>query len=616
MSVTSNQIKNARNLKRHFYLQLAFLTTIALTFSILLYGWNSAHKQSKFIAASIEQSATTLAQNIGANSVEHLITSDLSSLETLLLGSVRFPGVKRIIVTDIKGLPYSHVTQENDGEARVQFDVKQLNVPVIDKSVTELKTDHMEVLYPVISNTLIGWIYIESSLHPVAQLQADIWRDSTFAAILASIIASSILLFYLRHPMKALEQATTFADQLHLHRGKVLPVYEGTEEISRLGCALNRASQKLYIQEEQLSTSNMQLQSVLNNAIDAIITINAEGWINSFNPAAEQIFGYPANEVIGKNVCLLMPEPFRSNHDGYLKNYLEGRSSNIIGIRREMIGLRKDGSSFPLELGVSAMNVEGKIMFTGIVRDLTDAKKVDMMKNEFVSTVSHELRTPLTSIRGSLSVIASGELGPLPKEIQPLIDIGLNNSERLLHLINDILDIGKLESGELKFNFESLSIVSLLQQVIADNQIYAEQYNVKFLFEPQVDGETMIYGDRQRITQVIVNFLSNAAKFSHPGDAVKILVTNQDSNIRVTVADTGMGIPDDFRERVFQKFAQADSSDTRKKGGTGLGLYISMAIVKKHGGHIDYKSKAGKGSQFYFEMPQWIKNQNRIQSVM
>jgi len=597
------------------YLQLAILTTAALTMTILLYGWYSAHKQAEFTASSIEQAAISLAQNISANSVEHLITGDLSALEALLLGSARFPGVISIQVTDRKGTALSYVVREDNGQARIHFSTDRLSVPTTISPKIQHLQDHMDVNYPVINKTLIGWVHIKSSLEPIAQLRANIWRDSTLAALIASLLASGVLLAFLRSPINALKDATEFADKLHRLRGNELKVYAGTEEISRLGHALNHASHKLFAQDEKLTASNQQLQSVLNNAIDAIITIDAQGKVNSFNPAAERIFGYPADEVIGHNVNMLMPEPFRSNHDDYIKRYLASEKANITGTRRELTGLHKDGTSFPMELGVSRMNIEGQTMFTGIVRDLTETKKIDMMKNEFISTVSHELRTPLTSIRGSLSLVASGQLGTLPEQVVPLVNIGLNNSDRLMHLINDILDIDKLESGELSLQFESLPIVSLLQQAIDDNQIYAEQYDVEFQFKPQVDDDARIYGDRQRLTQVVVNFLSNAAKFSHAGDTVELSVINEGNNLCISVSDHGTGIPEEFRGQIFQKFAQADSSDTRKKGGTGLGLYICMTIIKQHGGHIDYESEPGKGTRFFFELPQWIEKHEALESV-
>ena len=354
---------------------------------------------------------------------------------------------------------------------------------------------------------------------------------------------------------------------------------------------------------QDLAKSEKHVRAIVDNAIDGIITINDRGIIQSANPGTENIFGYSCEEIIGQNVSMLTPEPHRSVHDGYLSNYLETGNAKIIGIGREVEGERKDGTKVALDLSVSEFFVGDDHLFLGMVRDISERKEIDRMKSEFVSTVSHELRTPLTSIKGSLGMIAAGALGELPKKARGMMDIAYKNTERLINLVNDILDMEKLESGSMEFHFDEVDLAGLVKQSIEDNKGYAKQHDVTFVLKDFIPA-AKVKADANRITQVIANLLSNAAKFSPQGGKVEVSVINHDDALRVCVTDHGPGIPQDFRDKIFGKFAQADSSDTRQKGGTGLGLNISRSIVEKHGGRIGFHTETGVGTTFHFDLPE------------
>ncbi len=356
--------------------------------------------------------------------------------------------------------------------------------------------------------------------------------------------------------------------------------------------------------EQQIKDREARTRAIVETVVDGIITINKNGLIETFNPAAEKIFGYQVSEVAGKNIKILMPEPYHSEHDGYLDSYMTTGEAKIIGTGREVVGRRRDGTTFPMELAVSEMAVGDKRMFTGIVRDITDRKQADKMKREFVSTVSHELRTPLTSIKGSLGLIRSGVTGKLPEEMTKMFDIAYNNSDRLVRLINDILDIEKIEAGKMDFQMVPMDLGKLLLGAIEANHAYGEEHEVCFVQTERL-GDAMIYGDHDRLIQVLNNLLSNAAKFSPAGANVEVSLNAQDDSFRVAVTDYGVGIPDEFLSRVFSKFSQADSSDTRSKGGTGLGLSIAKAIVERHGGSLHFNTEVNKGTTFYFFLPQY-----------
>lgn len=355
--------------------------------------------------------------------------------------------------------------------------------------------------------------------------------------------------------------------------------------------------------EQEIAAQTKRLSAIIDNVVDAIITIDSVGTIESFNRAATTIFGYSEAEVIGKNVKMLMPDPYQSEHDGYLSNHIKTGEKKIIGIGREVIGRRKNNKTFPMELAVSEISLDKAKHFVGIVRDITERKRIEQMQKEFVSTVSHELRTPLTSISGSLGLVLGGVTGELPEKAKELLKIANNNSERLIHLINDILDIEKMSAGKMQFDFTVVDIIPLIKQAIDSNRGYGEKLNVEFSFNSTVSEPLLVRVDEKRIEQVMSNLLSNAAKYSPTGDQVVITLTALEKEVRISVHDQGKGIPEEFRAKIFDKFSQADSSDTRQKGGTGLGLNITKAIVEQHQGQIDFNCEDGQGTTFNVLLP-------------
>jgi len=354
---------------------------------------------------------------------------------------------------------------------------------------------------------------------------------------------------------------------------------------------------------QALQESEAHQRAIVDNIVDGLITIDEKGIVQSVNPAVEIIFGFGPDEVIGSNIKMLMPEPYCNEHDGYLRNYLQTGEKKVIGIGREVEGVRKDGSTFPMELAVSEVNINDKKIFSGLVRDITERKRVEKLKNEFISTVSHELRTPLTSIRGSLGLISGGAVGDFPDKAKEMLKIASSNTERLLLLINDILDIQKIESGQMVFKFQPLDLMPFLDQALEEHAAYAEQHGVHFVMKKRLDG-VRVYADKDRLMQVMANLLSNAAKFSPKKEVVEVSVAHLgESQLRISIADYGPGIPESFQSKLFERFTQSDSSDTRQKGGTGLGLSISKAIVEKHGGAIGFTTREGAGTTFYIDLP-------------
>jgi len=261
----------------------------------------------------------------------------------------------------------------------------------------------------------------------------------------------------------------------------------------------------------------------------------------------------------------------------------------------------RQGREIAVEIRIALVSTGEQRFFSAFIHDISQRKEVERMKDEFISTVSHELRTPLTAIYGSLNLLTSGMGGDLPADAMQLLAISHQSTERLIRLINDMLDLEKIASGKIEYRMAAQPLLPLVEQAIRDTQAYGEGLLVQFRLEP--GAEPRVYADADRVVQVCVNLLSNAAKFSPEGASVEVAIAVQDGQARVGVVDHGHGVPPEFHDRMFERFAQADASDRRTKGGTGLGLSICRSIVEAHGGTLGFTSVPDVRTEFFFLLP-------------
>jgi PAS domain S-box-containing protein len=348
--------------------------------------------------------------------------------------------------------------------------------------------------------------------------------------------------------------------------------------------------------EEALRASEARTRSILDNMLGGLITIDRRGRIDSVNRAAEEIFGYSRDELIGQHAGILIgAEPGEEAQARLREGF-----ARALGRVTEWQGRRKSGEEFPFELSLFEFDTPEGTQYAGSVQDVSERRQVDRLKKEFVSTVSHELRTPLTSIRGSLSLLSAGVLGELPDEAKDVLEIAERNAVRLIGLINDILDLERLETGRLEMHLQPTPAVPVLQRSMEAVRGMAEQQGIAL----EVTAEELsVLGDADRLVQVVVNLASNAVKFSPSGGTVRVSVRPGAGFAEFAVEDQGRGVPKRLQAAIFERFKQVQASDAREKGGTGLGLAICKAIVEQHGGEIGVLSEEGKGSRFYFRIP-------------
>lgn len=355
--------------------------------------------------------------------------------------------------------------------------------------------------------------------------------------------------------------------------------------------------------KEALRHSEDRYTALTNNAYDAIFLLDTSTLsVIESNISASKLFGCSAKELQEippyQRSPKIQPDGQTSEEKG--PKFLERAIQGIPQVF-EWRHTRADGSFFDSEVSLSRVVSNNKIHILAIIRDISERKRIDRMKDEFISTVSHEIRTPLTSIRGSLGLLHGGMVGTLPEKAAELVSIAHSNTERLLNIVNDLLDMQKLESGSVELHMEPIQLLPFLQQAIESNNAYAESHNVALkLIPPEEDITVKI--DEHRLMQVMNNLLSNASKFSPEGEEVICRIEEEADHVCIQVIDQGPGVPEEFIPHLFKRFSQADGYSTRKTGGTGLGLSISKNIVEKHNGKLEYK-RDDKGSCFWFRLP-------------
>jgi len=374
--------------------------------------------------------------------------------------------------------------------------------------------------------------------------------------------------------------------------------------------------------EEALEDSERRLGVILDTAADAIITMGGDNRIRDFNAAAEEIFGYRRAEIIGGRVELLLPQAQQSSHADYVARYLATGKAHIIGTRREVQGVRRDGSVVDLELGVSEVLVSGETLFTAVLRDITARKRSEVelrqakaqaesaarAKADFLAAMSHEIRTPMNGVLGMADLLLDT---PLNQEQRDYARAIVNAGTSLLTVLNDILDVSKLEAGRVTLHPTPFHLPTLIEEVLDLLRPQAREKGIPVHSQTAPPLHRPLLGDPVRIRQILLNLVGNAIKFTEQGfvsvDAraapASSISGGQQVLVDIAITDTGIGIPEAARSKLFTRFFQVDGSIARQYGGTGLGLTICQQLTGLMGGAITVDSEVGKGSCFRVTLP-------------
>ena len=607
-------------------LWLPFLLLLVIMASV---AWSVSRNAAAMNAVRASQRAITLSQEL-LNSVVDLetgergfiITQNPRFLEPYEMARARIPSE----LAALRG-----AVAEHEGEVRARHEqqlarieqlIREWLATVGEPAVALARTDPGAAVALVkagygisltdeIRRIIADFQQEERTEQQIASLASSAaLRQTLVVTVLGALTAAALLLAVFARAAAQVERALAEVSAATSRvargeRGALVPTSR-IAQVSALAANFNTMAAQLAEQERSrsatlaaLTASEARTRALINAIPDILMTVAPDGTIRTFKPPGDEENQAWVDAMIGQRVRDVLPasaaNPLMEGVRCALESggpYRTEFSLDMASITPEAPGVRDFEARFVPVLGEEALVIS---------RDITDRKRVEQLKNEFVSTVSHELRTPLTSIRGSLSLIASGVLGQLQPRGQKLVSIALSNSERLVRLINDILDIDKIESGKLEFHDEAVNLGQLVLRAADDNHAFAEQYDARL--ETHVpDAPVLVWGDPDRLLQVLTNLISNAVKFTPAGSAVTVRVEQRDGWARVEVRDRGPGVPEAFRFRIFQRFAQADSGDTRQQGGTGLGLSISKAIIDRHGGRIGFEDHEGGGTVFWFEL--------------
>ena len=417
----------------------------------------------------------------------------------------------------------------------------------------------------------------------------------------------------------------TVALGLHARSGElsgVIALLQDMGPLISLGYRRARDMDRRRQAEAELIHSAMEAEaasrlhrSVVDNIIDAVITLDEQGRIESFNPAAEQIFGYQAAEMMGLDFGILMPESYRSERPGYAARFMRLAAKRVVGTSRQVWGRRKDGGTFPMDMAAGEFTLGGRQLYTGVLRDVTQrhqaeeaifqakeaAEAANRAKSEFLANMSHEIRTPMNAIIGMSELLSDTQLDPVQREFLGMVQVSATG---LLDIIDDVLDFSKIEAGHLELAQTDFPLRPVVGQVMQTLGVRALPKGLELELRVHPEVPEGLVGDSVRLRQVLINLVSNAIKFTAEGEVVLVVEvedqTEDQVRLHFQVRDTGIGIEADKQERIFAAFVQADGSTTRRFGGTGLGLSISSRLVQMMAGRIWVESELGKGSVFHF----------------
>jgi signal transduction histidine kinase len=549
---------------------VVFVSAIVVAFGVVLTAL-SVRAQNDLLRHELEERGKLVTTVIGANTTDALSSLEVNELRMIIAEVRSQENVLGVVSFDEDGRVLTDGTLENPRRHKLISEAARRHTAVSEALLVEFEGDSMTVTRPVrLGRRLLGGVRLRYSLTGLAEEQALLARrTATVGAIFAllGVLAAALLTEAVTRPLKEVIEATrAVSDGEPAPR---LPV-RTADEVGQLAEAFNVMTRKL----RDTTVSRDYLDRVLETMGECLVVTGPDGTITRVNSA----------------VCRL------SGVD-------EDPDGSVYGVETEL--LARGGEAVPVMVSVGAMEggPGGSRGYVMVAADISERLRNEQHKDEFVTMVHHEVRAPLTAVRGAIGLLEGGVAGELGERGRELVEIALRNSVRMGRLVDDILASRKLDSGRMEFHFEEVELMPLVEQAIESSSAYAANHEVQFEIEERVPG-AKVRVDPDRMIQVLMNVLSNAVRFSAADAVVAARVSRKGSFLRVAVSDSGPGIAEDFRDRVFEAFARGENEDWRHRSGTGLGMSISKGIIEELGGSIDFETEIGVGTTFFIDIPE------------
>ena len=600
--------------------------------SVLMNGlliWKAAQQQRTMVGQMQTQQVMGLARSTAAAAQVWVISHNYDGLQEIIDGLRSMPSLQYAMIVDQYGKVLADTESGkrglfiNDLPAKPEAQILQQSASLVDVAIPVL-----------VAGYHYGWVRIGVSQQQTEEMIQGIERNSLIMATIAMIVSLALVSLLARHLTRRLRVIQNVADAVEGGDRKLRAELAGSDEAYRLARSFNRMLDTLVQREHELGEARDELKShrdnlaalveektkdieaIVGTAADGIITADDTGRILSFNAAAQTIFAYREDETLGQDVAMLIQIPGDIGIASECMMPQLCARTEAESADQELTGLRKNGETFPLQAAVSAMQIGGKTRYTAILRDISAQKQTlieltkareaaevaNRAKSEFLANMSHEIRTPMNAVIGMTGLALKTELTPKQRNYLDKVNVA---ADSLLNIVNDILDLSKIEAGKLLLHSRTFSlqndVFQYLSSVVSQK---AQDKGLELLFEVSPLVPSNLIGDDLRLKQILLNLINNAIKFTHSGEVrLKVMYLERSDMqvlLRFDVIDTGIGITEEQKSRLFTAFVQADSSTTRTYGGSGLGLFICRHMVEMMGGEVWVESKPGIGSQFSF----------------
>ena len=606
--VDSNKMQS-KLIPKRLSTRLVLLFTVLLTSAMMVFSLHGMYEQTDHFKKNMEMNAQGLAQNLAAISADYMLTRDYTSIELSLTRASGFPGILEISISDANGRFLGNVVRGEGGEPEPKYGLPPIETPKIIEEKIEFANGTMTIWEPIVLGELLGWIKITYSSDSITSELIDIWIENTTVGIIVLIITGILLNYFLRTPVRAIQEYTDFAVRLDENIGGTTEVYSSATELLKLGTSLNHVSERLKEQSDAINAGIQELERVaasVEYAPNVILSLSRNAEIQYINPFGEKMLD-PVNGVITSVSDILPP-----NMDIIISIVIE-KQLPITDLTGDYMDKAFLWTIAPVP-GQDIVHAYGTDVSThkkaeetahAALMEKLSAESANRAKSQFLANMSHELRTPLNAIIGYSEIIEEDLIETGNKNIVTDVNKVYSAARHLLALIDEILDLSKIEAGHMELFFEEFNLTELVKEVVETTKPLARKKNNSL----SVDLSTKqihTYTDLIKIRQILFNLISNASKFSENGEIevdLKEETVNGNHWISFHVKDNGIGMTQEQIDQVFEPFSQADNSTTRKYGGTGLGLAITKRYCEMLGGMIEVESQPDFGSTFSIYIP-------------